>query len=89
MSAQPASPLGKPQVPAQPLPGVPPYPAQLTLLLCPAATQDLPGEQQPILWVSKWVDYSSKYGFGYQLSDGGSGVLFRDGTHMALRPPGG
>lgn len=35
------------------------------------------------------MDYSSKYGFGYQLSDGGSGVLFRDGTHMALRPPGG
>ncbi|XP_047387703.1 inactive serine/threonine-protein kinase PLK5 [Sciurus carolinensis] len=47
-----------------------------------------PGEQWPILWAPKWVDYSSKYGFGYQLSDGGSGVLFRDGTHMALRPPG-
>lgn len=52
------------------------------------ATQDLPGEQRPILWAPKWVDYSSKYGFGYQLSDGGSGVLLRDGTHMALRPPG-
>ncbi|XP_041619277.1 inactive serine/threonine-protein kinase PLK5 isoform X6 [Vulpes lagopus] len=52
------------------------------------ATQDPPGEQWPILWAPKWVDYSSKYGFGYQLSDGGSGVLLRDGTHMALRPPG-
>nr|XP_045719868.1 inactive serine/threonine-protein kinase PLK5 [Mirounga angustirostris] len=52
------------------------------------ATQDPPGEQRPILWAPKWVDYSSKYGFGYQLSDGGSGVLLRDGTHMALRPPG-
>uniref|UniRef100_A0A8C0W859 Serine/threonine-protein kinase PLK n=1 Tax=Castor canadensis TaxID=51338 RepID=A0A8C0W859_CASCN len=62
---------------------------RLCLDVGPVATQDLPGEQQPILWVSKWVDYSSKYGFGYQLSDGGSGVLFRDGTHMALRPPGG
>ncbi|XP_060153423.1 LOW QUALITY PROTEIN: inactive serine/threonine-protein kinase PLK5 [Globicephala melas] len=38
------------------------------------ATQDPPGEQRPILWAPKWVDYSSKYGFGYQLSDGGSGV---------------
>ncbi|KAF3829655.1 hypothetical protein GH733_003919 [Mirounga leonina] len=52
------------------------------------ATQDPPGEQRPILWAPKWVDYSSKYGFGYQLSDGGSGVLLWDGTHMALRPPG-
>ncbi|KAM5188635.1 inactive serine/threonine-protein kinase PLK5 isoform 4-T4 [Callospermophilus lateralis] len=52
------------------------------------STQDPPGEQQPPLWASKWVDYSSKYGFGYQLSDGSSGVLFRDGTHMALRPLG-
>nr|XP_025036277.1 serine/threonine-protein kinase PLK3 [Pelodiscus sinensis] len=34
-------------------------------------------------WVSKWVDYSNKYGFGYQLSDHRIGVLFNDGTHMA------
>ncbi|XP_048668004.1 inactive serine/threonine-protein kinase PLK5 isoform X8 [Marmota marmota marmota] len=61
---------------------------QGTLRSDPAAPQDPPGEQQPPLWAPKWVDHSSKYGFGYQLSDGGSGVLFRDGTHMALRPPG-
>ena len=24
---------------------------------------------QPITWVSKWVDYSDKYGFGYSLND--------------------
>ncbi|XP_065265522.1 serine/threonine-protein kinase PLK3 [Emys orbicularis] len=35
-------------------------------------------------WVSKWVDYSNKYGFGYQLSNHRIGVLFNDGTHMAL-----
>ncbi|XP_021100799.1 inactive serine/threonine-protein kinase PLK5 isoform X4 [Heterocephalus glaber] len=63
---------------------------RLLLAECrPPPTQDPPGEQRPVLWAPKWVDYSSKYGFGYQLSDGGSGVLFRDGTHMALRPPGG
>ncbi|XP_045847531.1 inactive serine/threonine-protein kinase PLK5 isoform X10 [Meles meles] len=62
------------------------------LLLCLdhglPATPDPPGEQRPTLWAPKWVDYFSKYGFGYHLSDGGSGVLLRDGTHMALRPPG-
>lgn len=36
------------------------------------------------VWVSKWVDYSNKYGFGYQLSNHSIGVLFNDGTHMAL-----
>ncbi|XP_011852860.1 PREDICTED: LOW QUALITY PROTEIN: inactive serine/threonine-protein kinase PLK5 [Mandrillus leucophaeus] len=35
------------------------------------ATQDPLGEQRLILWAPKWVDHSSKYGFGYQLSDGG------------------
>ncbi|XP_038596091.1 inactive serine/threonine-protein kinase PLK5 isoform X1 [Tachyglossus aculeatus] len=44
-------------------------------------------QQRPMLCVTKWVDYSNKYGFGYQLSDGGFAVLLRDGTHMALRPP--
>ncbi|XP_005661473.1 inactive serine/threonine-protein kinase PLK5 isoform X4 [Sus scrofa] len=55
----------------------------------PLAMQEPPGEQWPVLWAPKWVDYSSKYGFGYQLSDGGSGVLLRDGTHLALCPTGG
>ncbi|XP_012500816.1 PREDICTED: LOW QUALITY PROTEIN: inactive serine/threonine-protein kinase PLK5 [Propithecus coquereli] len=44
---------------------------QLCLDAGPSATQDPPGEQRPVLWAPKWVDYSSKYGFGYQLSDGG------------------
>uniref|UniRef100_A0ACB8F4M2 Polo-like kinase 3 n=2 Tax=Sphaerodactylus townsendi TaxID=933632 RepID=A0ACB8F4M2_9SAUR len=39
---------------------------------------------EPFVWVSKWVDYSNKYGFGYQLSNRRIGVLFNDGTHMAL-----
>ncbi|XP_055463631.1 inactive serine/threonine-protein kinase PLK5, partial [Psammomys obesus] len=55
----------------------------------PVAAEDGPGEHQPVLWAPKWVDCSLKYGLGYQLSDGGSGVLFRDGSHMALRSPGG
>ncbi|KAF1327892.1 Plk/plk-unclassified protein kinase, partial [Globisporangium splendens] len=32
------------------------------------------------LWVSQWVDYTSKYGMGYMLSNGCSGVYFNDST---------
>lgn len=63
-------------------------PHHVTSSLCPAM-QDPPGEQQPVFWAPKWVDYYSKYGFGYQLSDGRNRVLVRDSTHMALHPPGG
>ncbi len=34
--------------------------------------------------VTKWVDYSSKYGVGYKLSNGCYGVLFNDSTKMML-----
>ncbi|XP_033861833.1 serine/threonine-protein kinase PLK3-like [Acipenser ruthenus] len=38
----------------------------------------------PFVWVTKWVDYSNKYGFGYQLSNQNIGVLFNEGTHLSL-----
>lgn len=38
----------------------------------------------PVFWVSKWVDYSDKYGLGYQLCDTSVGVLFNDSTRMLL-----
>lgn len=34
--------------------------------------------------VKKWVDYSSKYGLGYLLSDGSTGVYFNDSTKIIL-----
>jgi len=40
------------------------------------------------LWVTKWVDYSNKYGFGYQLSDGSVGILYNDTTRMLLQTDG-
>ena len=40
------------------------------------------------LWVTKWVDYSNKYGFGFQLSDKNVGVLFNDTTRMLLTSDG-
>ncbi|KAG5841322.1 serine/threonine-protein kinase PLK2b [Anguilla rostrata] len=47
---------------------------------------DFPNENLGLnfLWVTKWVDYSNKYGFGYQLSNHVVGVLFNNGTHMSL-----
>jgi serine/threonine protein kinase len=33
-----------------------------------------------LLYISKWVDYSHRYGLGYQLSNGSTGVFFNDGT---------
>ncbi|XP_038053272.1 serine/threonine-protein kinase PLK1-like [Patiria miniata] len=42
----------------------------------------------PVLWISKWVDYSDKYGLGYQLSDGSFGVLFNDSTKLLLQTNG-
>jgi len=43
----------------------------------------------PELWVTKWVDYSSKYGIGYILSDGSVGVYFNDSTKIILAPQSG
>lgn len=34
--------------------------------------------------ISKWIDYSSKYGLGYRLSNGIYGVLFNDSTKIVI-----
>ena len=38
------------------------------------------------VYVKKWVDYSSKYGLGYLLSNGCSGVFFNDYTKIVFNP---
>uniref|UniRef100_A0A674CDW1 Serine/threonine-protein kinase PLK n=1 Tax=Salmo trutta TaxID=8032 RepID=A0A674CDW1_SALTR len=43
-----------------------------------------PSRPKSFIWVTKWVDYSNKYGFGYQLSNQDIGVLFNEGTHLSL-----
>lgn len=40
----------------------------------------------PDTWVKKWVDYSSKYGLGYLLSNGNTGVFFNDSSKIILNP---
>ncbi|XP_016103952.1 serine/threonine-protein kinase PLK3-like [Sinocyclocheilus grahami] len=52
----------------------------------PTASRNPPclSKIKPFIWVTKWVDYSNKYGFGYQLSNQNVGVLFNEGTHLSL-----
>ncbi|CAG5128263.1 unnamed protein product [Candidula unifasciata] len=38
----------------------------------------------PVYWISKWVDYSDKYGLGYQLCDNSVGVLYNDSSRSVL-----
>ena len=33
-------------------------------------------------YVKKWIDYSNKFGFGYQLNDNSIGVIFNDGIRI-------
>lgn len=42
----------------------------------------------PSCWVKKWVDYSSKYGLGYLLSNLATGVFFNDSTKIIIDPNG-
>ena len=55
-------------------------------ILCLSPADSIPKgtNTSTVRWVTKWVDYSNKYGFGYQLSDNIVGVLFNNGTHMSL-----
>lgn len=38
--------------------------------------------------MKKWVDYSTKYGLGYYLSNEATGVFFNDSTKIVLDPNG-
>jgi len=48
--------------------------------------EEMKAPQQEEVWVKKWVDYSSKYGLGYHLSNASVGVFFNDATKIVLDP---
>lgn len=62
--------------------------AKPKLLLGNLGDENTDPAAQPLFWVSKWVDYSDKYGFGYQLCDEGMGVMFNDTTKLIMLPNG-
>ncbi|XP_068228499.1 serine/threonine-protein kinase PLK2-like [Palaemon carinicauda] len=43
-----------------------------------------PNQNHTPLFITKWIDYSNKYGFGYQLSDHSVGVFFNDLTRISI-----
>jgi hypothetical protein len=42
----------------------------------------------PSIWVTRYVDYTSKYGLGFLLNEGSSGVYFNDSTKAVLEAEG-
>lgn len=44
------------------------------------------GSASPILFVTKWIDYSNKYGFGFQLCDHSVCMLLNDSARIGLSP---
>lgn len=55
---------------------------QLNRNLEDLSEENIDPASNPVFWISKWIDYSDKYGFGYQLCDEGIGVMFNDGTKL-------
>jgi polo-like kinase 1 len=49
-----------------------------------ASSSYSPDAKGPEVWVKKWVDYSSKYGLGYVLSNNSTGVFFNDSSKIIL-----
>jgi polo-like kinase 1 len=47
-----------------------------------------PVSKPPEVWVKKWVDYSTKYGLGYMLSNNAFGVFFNDSTKIIMESKG-
>jgi POLO box duplicated region len=56
--------------------------------LPPLAQQQQQQQQQPPVSVTRYVDYTSKYGIGFLLSDGSAGVYFNDATKMVIAAEG-
>ena len=51
-----------------------------------SSTKDLQPKIASSVWVQRWIDYSSKYGLGYLLSEGSAGVFFNDSTKIVSEP---
>ena len=41
----------------------------------------------PDSYVTKWVDYTNKYGFGYLMGSGIMGIIFNDNTKITTKVP--
>uniref|UniRef100_A0A671LME7 Serine/threonine-protein kinase PLK n=1 Tax=Sinocyclocheilus anshuiensis TaxID=1608454 RepID=A0A671LME7_9TELE len=67
------------------------FKSAVIFLLCTGTDSPIGKMEQPQredLQQSKWVDYSDKYGLGYQLCDNSVGVLFNDSTRLIMYTDG-
>jgi polo-like kinase 1 len=55
---------------------------RLAALLRSGVAREVDPDALPEFWVSRWVDYSSRYGVVYQLADGAFGVYYNDSTKL-------
>lgn len=65
-----------------------PPPLAVAQRLALRAVRPQPPSMRPTLWVTGWVDFTSKYGVGYMLSNAAVGVYFNDSTKIALSADG-
>ena len=63
-------------------------PSQRAPMTAPQGKEEAKTPQQEEVWVKKWVDYSTKYGLWYYLSNEATGVFFNDSTKIVLDPNG-
>lgn len=56
--------------------------ARSVMAKSPSKTQGVQGVDGAFVSVKKWIDYSSKYGIGYALTNGSCGVYFNDSSKM-------
>ncbi|KAJ3082840.1 Cell cycle serine/threonine-protein kinase cdc5/MSD2, partial [Quaeritorhiza haematococci] len=54
------------------------------LYLTDRSNADATKYDAPKVFITKWIDYTNKYGLGYQLRDGSVGVYFNDSTSIVL-----
>ena len=92
LKSQPANNFGAPNnMPSSMLPEGTARPFTSSSGLFNYTTKDKGGASAttgPDIWVKKWIDYSSKYGLGYVLSNGHVGVYFNDSTKIIYKPLG-
>lgn len=54
----------------------------------PISALNLPKNPIAKVWVTRYVDYTSKYGLGFLFNTGSAGVYFNDSTKIVLSPDG-
>ena len=50
--------------------------------------EELVDQRKVAVFISRWAEYSDRLGFVFQLSNGGSGVLYTDGGKLGVSPDG-